>query len=188
MRVSADHEIAREYQPSLGQQHMFYAHLADFKVICDIVPPGEVSQGPALIGALHVLGRREMVRHQGYLFCIKHLIAAEFLKFLNGDRSGYIIPQAQVYPGIDKLARMDLLLIRVFQQYLFRYRVWHMRYGYPRGCVERDLKIASGHGSFARYIMYAKESERFFGVRFSALGKITRSRETHPRGYPCIIF
>ena len=50
--------------------------------------------------------------------------------------------------------------------------------------IERDVKIASGHG-FLPYITYSKKSERFFRVQFSTLGKIGRSREIPlPRGEP----
>ena len=77
---------------------MFDAHPAHFKVVGDVVFPGEVPHMLAQSSGFDVFGGRKVIRHQSNLVLVEYG-TADLIEFIDGRRPGNIIGQGQIDLG-----------------------------------------------------------------------------------------
>ena len=86
MGIGTDNQIARAHDALLGQQRVLDAHATDLVVMRDALLTGEIAHLLGLLGAFDVLVRNVVIGNQGDLGGIEHLLHADLLEILNGDR------------------------------------------------------------------------------------------------------
>ena len=141
MAIGSDDEVSCGYDSLFGKEGVFDAHAAHIEEVDDIVLFGKLSAYFALLGALDIFVRSEVVEDQGYLFAVEHLVHARLFKFANGDRSGDVVCERKV----------DIRLYELACFHRFK----------PGVCGKNLLRHGHSHGSpYLLVIVYRRAASR----------------------------
>lgn len=108
-----DNQIARAHDALFGQQRVLDAHATDLVVMRDALLTGEIAHLLGLLGAFDVLVRNVVIGNQGDLGGIEHLLHADLLEILNGDRRRDVVGKHQIEIALDQLPRLDFVKPRM---------------------------------------------------------------------------
>jgi len=119
--VRADDELTGSGQTFFREQRMLDAHCADVEEVDDIVLLGELAALEALLGGLDVLIRCKMVHYERDLGVVEHLVEARLLHLSDGNRTGDIVCQREIYVCLDQLTCRYAFQTRVLREDLLRH-------------------------------------------------------------------
>ena len=138
MAIGSDDEVSCGHDSLLGKEGVFDAHAAHIEEVDDIVLFGKLLAYFALLGALDIFVRSEVVEDQGYLFAVEHLVHVRLFKFANGDRSGDIVCERKIDIRLYELARFHRFKPGVRGKNLLRHGHFHGN-PYLLGIVHRRV-------------------------------------------------
>ena len=109
MGIGAHNHLTRGSQPLLRQEGVLHPHLAHIEEVGDLVLVGKLPGLLAQLGGLDVLAGGVVVQDDGDFVLIKDLSEARLLKLGDSHRSGDVVAQHQVQPGLDELSGLHLV-------------------------------------------------------------------------------
>ena len=101
MAVGANDHVARSDDALLRKQRVFNAHAAHIEEVHNVVLACEIAALFALLGALDVFVRSEMVHNKGDLRAVEHLVHVGLLQLANSHRSGDVVGEREVDVRLD---------------------------------------------------------------------------------------
>ena len=104
MAVGANNHVARSDDALFGKQRVLNAHAAHVEEVHNVVLACEIAALLALLGALDVLVRGEVVHNKGDLRAVEHLVHVGLLQLANSYRSGDVVGEREVDVRLDQLA------------------------------------------------------------------------------------
>ena len=104
MAVGADNHVARSDDALFGKQRVLNAHAAHVEEVHNVVLACEIAALLALLGALDVFVRGEVVHNKGNLRAVEHLVHVGLLQLANSYRSGDVVGKREVDVRLDQLA------------------------------------------------------------------------------------
>jgi hypothetical protein len=84
MGISADYQVAGDYQSLFGQENVLNASPADI-VKADLMLSSKFPATLNYLSALDILGRRKVIHHHDNFFRIEDTSAFNFLELFNGQ-------------------------------------------------------------------------------------------------------
>ena len=106
--VGTDDAVTGGHDAFFGQEGVLNTHLTHIVEVEDIIFVGKLAALLGLGCALDVLIGDKVIQHDGDVRLVEHAVKACLLKLVDGDRSGDIVAQHDIEPGIDELACLDL--------------------------------------------------------------------------------
>ena len=101
--VGANDHVARSDDALLRKQRVLNAHAAHIEEVHNVVLACEIAALFALLGALDVFVRGEVVHNKGDLRAVEHLVHVGLLQLANSHRSGDVVGEREVDVRLDQL-------------------------------------------------------------------------------------
>jgi len=111
--VCADHEVAGDDDPLLGEEGVLDPGAAHVEVVREPLFPGELPEELRMLGRLDVLVGGEMVGHEDDARRVEDAPGARLPELLDRDRGGDVVAEGDVHRGHHDLARRYRPLPRV---------------------------------------------------------------------------
>jgi hypothetical protein len=118
MGISPGDQVSRDYQSLFGEENMLYPGPPDV-IETNIVFTGELTAALYDLRALDVLGWCEVIHHHDHFLWVEDSSSFNLLKLLNGKNSRQLRGQHDIDPGVDKLSRVNYILVTLGSQQLF---------------------------------------------------------------------
>ena len=118
VRVRADNEVSRAYESFLGQERVLDAHLTYVKEVFHSLGMSELTAAFALLGALDILVRNEVIHDKSDFALIEYISASVRLNLLDRNGGGDVIAENEVKIGGDQLTGDHIVKTCVRGKYL----------------------------------------------------------------------
>ena len=128
MGIRADNYVAGDNQSLFRKQGVFYAHLPDIKIICNLVFVGELSDLLTVLSRFDILVRDKVIHHQGNFVTVKDLLFLESVHLVNGNRRRNIISQYKIQLCLDQLTGLHKIKTRGMRKDLLSHCHSHPEY------------------------------------------------------------
>ena len=121
MAVRADDKLTGSGQTFFRQQRVLDAHCANVEEVYDVVLLGELAALEALLSGLNILVRCKVVHYERDLRVVEHLSEARLLHLSDGNRTGDIVCQREIYVCLDQLTCRYAFQTRMLCEDLLRH-------------------------------------------------------------------
>ncbi len=109
MAVSAHNQITGKDKSLFRKERVLDPCLAHFEILGKLLLPSKLPQDLTLLGRLNILVWGKMIRDQDNPLFVEDRFGTGPFELPNGQGRRNIIPQGDVHPGIDQLARVKLV-------------------------------------------------------------------------------